>query len=118
MPARSCGGDRCTLSPGLVILPVFLPSLPQWDSEFSPHPFPDHHAYAVQDFSFALGGVLLMTEKDAVKCSGLALPEAWVLPVEAQIDDAPFGRSLLETILERLNGRTLARYPRLPRLQS
>ena len=86
----------------------FFAQLAAMGLEFSPHPFPDHHAYGAQDFSFANGGVLLMTEKDAVKCSGLALPEAWVLPVEARIDDVPLGRSLLDTILEKLNGRTLA----------
>ena len=86
----------------------FFAQLVAMGLEFSPHPFPDHHVYAATDFSFAHGGVLLMTEKDAVKCAGLALPEAWVLPVEAQIDDAPSGRSLLDTIVERLNGRTLA----------
>lgn len=76
--------------------------------EFSPHPFPDHHVYQVEDFAFVGDGVLLMTEKDAVKCAGLALPEAWVLPVEACLEDAPDGRSLLDTILEKLNGRTSA----------
>ena len=86
----------------------FFAQLAAMGLEFSVHPFPDHHAYRTQDFLFAKDGVLLMTEKDAVKCSGLALPETWVLPVEACIDDAPFGRSLLETILEKLNGRTLA----------
>ena len=86
----------------------FFTQLAAMGLEFSVHPFPDHHAYGAQDFSFADGGVLLMTEKDAVKCSGLALPEAWVLPVEARIENAPFGSSLLDTILEKLNGRTLA----------
>jgi len=86
----------------------FFAQLAAMGLEFSPHPFPDHHAYRAQDFLFAKDGVLLMTEKDAVKCSSLALPETWVLPVEACIDDAPCGRSLLDTILEKLNGRTLA----------
>ena len=86
----------------------FFAQLSAMGLQFSSHPFPDHHAYVEQDFSFARDGVLLMTEKDAVKCQGLALPEAWVLPVEAQIDESPLGGSLLETILERLNGRTLA----------
>jgi tetraacyldisaccharide 4'-kinase len=79
--------------------------------EFSPHPFPDHQAYRAEDLSFARDGVLLMTEKDAVKCSGLALSEAWVLPVEAHIDDSdnpPDGTSLLDKIVEKLNGCTPA----------
>jgi tetraacyldisaccharide 4'-kinase len=52
--------------------------------------------------------VLLMTEKDAVKCAAIPLGEAWVLPVEAEISAAADHTGLLETILEKLNGRTLA----------
>jgi len=86
----------------------FFAQLAAMGLEFSAHPFPDHHDYHAGDFAFANDGVLLMTEKDAVKCSGLTLPEAWALPVDACIDNAPDGRSLLDTILEKLNGRTPA----------
>ena len=86
----------------------FFAQLTALGLEFSAHAFPDHHAYGAEDLVFARDGVLLMTEKDAVKCSLLNLPEAWVLPVEADIEAAPDGRSLLDTLLEKLNGRTLA----------
>lgn len=76
--------------------------------EFEAHPFPDHHVYCAADLTFARDGVVLMTEKDAVKCVSLISGEAWVLPVEAQIDALPDGRELLDTILEKLNGCTLA----------
>jgi tetraacyldisaccharide-1-P 4'-kinase len=47
-----------------------------------------------------------LTEKDAVKCAGLFEGEAWVLPVSAEIEaDQP---SLIERILEKLNGRKTA----------
>lgn len=49
-----------------------------------------------------------MTEKDAVKCAAIPVGEAWVLPVDAEIDAATDHAGLLETILEKLNGRTLA----------
>ncbi|MBI2307867.1 MAG: tetraacyldisaccharide 4'-kinase [Rhodocyclales bacterium] len=68
---------------------------------FVAHPFPDHHAYAAADLDFGADAVLLMTEKDAVKCAGLIAGEAWVLPVSAVVDDG-----LIETILEKLDGRT------------
>ncbi len=29
--------------------------------------------------------VVVMTEKDAVKCRGLSLPDAWYLPVDARL---------------------------------
>lgn len=65
------------------------------------HPFPDHHAYTAEDLRFADGDVVLMTEKDAVKCAGLIAGEAWVLPVSAVVDDG-----LIERILEKIDGRT------------
>lgn len=48
------------------------------------HAFPDHHTFTRQDFSALEPGLpLLMTEKDAVKCRGLGLENAWFLAVEA-----------------------------------
>ena len=70
---------------------------------FARHPFPDHHAYSAADLAFAGDGVLLMTEKDAVKCAGLTAAEAWVLPVEAEVAPA-----LIDLILEKLRGRQAA----------
>ncbi len=70
---------------------------------FTRHPFADHHAYTAADLAFAADGVLLMTEKDAVKCAGLTAGEAWVLPVEAELPPA-----LVELILEKIRGRPLA----------
>jgi len=70
---------------------------------FSHHPFPDHHAYGAADLAFAKDGVLLMTEKDAVKCAGLTAGETWVLPVEAKLSPA-----LIDLILEKLRGRQAA----------
>lgn len=67
------------------------------------HPFPDHHRYTAEDFLPARGGVVLLTEKDAVKCAGLIAGEAWVLPVSAEIEPG-----LIERILEKLNGRKTA----------
>jgi len=76
--------------------------------EFAAHPFPDHHRYQAGDLAFARDGVLLMTEKDAVKCAAIASGEAWVLPVEAVIGTPPGHAGLFETILEKLHGRTPA----------
>lgn len=49
--------------------------------------FPDHHAYRQQDFAPARERPLIMTEKDAIKCAGFALKEAWYLPVDAELPD-------------------------------
>ena len=90
----------------------FFAQLATLGLECEAHPFADHHCYSAADLAFAHDGVLLMTEKDAVKCAAICaeipLGEAWVLPVEAEINAAADHAGLLETILEKLNGRTLA----------
>lgn len=63
------------------------------------HGFPDHHEYRVEELAFA-DGVLLTTEKDAVKLARLSLPlPVWVLPVTAEVSP-----DLAEFVLEKLNG--------------
>ena len=47
------------------------------------HPFPDHHDFCQADFRFAEPLPVLMTEKDAVKCAGLGLRDAWVISADA-----------------------------------
>ncbi len=50
---------------------------------FSPRAFADHHAFRPQDLPAA--AAVLMTEKDAVKCSGFAGDEWWAV----ELDVAP-----------------------------
>lgn len=52
------------------------------------HPFPDHHPFRMEELDFAECDVLLLTEKDAVKCSAFADERYWVLRVDAQVDPA------------------------------
>ncbi len=58
---------------------------------FTPHAFPDHHAYLANELSFANCDAILLTEKDAVKCAAFANKNYWVLRVDAQIDPALIG---------------------------
>jgi tetraacyldisaccharide 4'-kinase len=81
----------------------FFRTLESLGLRFEAHPFADHHAYSLADLAFARDGILLMTEKDAVKCAGLVAGETWVLPVEAELSPA-----LIEHILEKLRGRQAA----------
>jgi len=52
------------------------------------HAFPDHHAYTSEDFAALGGKTLLMTEKDAVKCTDIAPPDAWAVEVSARLPEA------------------------------
>lgn len=62
-----------------------------------PRPFADHHAYAAQDLAFAGEDDIVMTEKDAVKCTAFASARHWALIVNAEPDPR-----LGEMILARL----------------
>ena len=50
--------------------------------------FPDHHSYTAQDFAALDESLVLMTEKDAVKCQSLAGPNAWYLQIDALLPGA------------------------------
>ena len=73
------------------------------------HPFPDHHAYSREDFAaFEPGLPIIMTEKDAVKCRGMKLPNAWYLSVDAALP-AAFQREIVEELRRQVNAAGPAR---------
>lgn len=49
------------------------------------HPFPDHHRFVATDFGFGADAIVVMTEKDAVKCRSFASRTWWTLPVDAEL---------------------------------
>lgn len=59
--------------------------------------FPDHHAFSRPDLEFNDGKALIMTEKDAVKCSAFAQPHFWYLPISAELP-AAFSQQLLQLL--------------------
>jgi tetraacyldisaccharide 4'-kinase len=104
-PARVCTAQELKGKPLHAVAGIgdperFFRTLEGLDLAFSRHPFPDHHAYRPGDLDFGRDAVVLMTEKDAVKCAGFAAGEAWVLPVEAEVPPA-----LVDTLLEKISGR-------------
>jgi tetraacyldisaccharide 4'-kinase len=64
----------------------FFQQLSDLKLTFEAHSFPDHHAFAPNDLEFAGDAVVLMTEKDAVKCASFAKENWWYLPVDAIVD--------------------------------
>lgn len=84
----------------------FFARLQQAGLEFRAHPFPDHFRFGADDLAFAGDDIVLMTEKDAVKCSAFARESWWYLPVEAEVDPA-LGALILDK-LRSLHGRQAA----------
>lgn len=74
---------------------------------FQEMPLPDHYDFAVNPFAALSADIILITEKDAVKCVQVEDlrndPRLWVVPVAARIDGA-----LAEQIVEKLRGRPTA----------
>ena len=68
---------------------------------------PDHHDFLDRPFDAVDADVILITEKDAVKCALIEHlkhdPRLWVVPVSAQLDAA-----LAEQIVEKCRGRSTA----------
>ena len=75
----------------------FFEHLRQLGLTFVSVSFDDHYPFSAQDLEKIDCDVLIMTEKDAVKCKPFAQPHHWVLPVEASIDKA-----LMPLVLEKL----------------
>jgi len=70
------------------------------------HAFADHHPYRADDLAFVGADVVLMTEKDAVKCAAFAAANWWMLAVDAQVENA-LGEKILEK-LRKTDGRQTA----------
>jgi tetraacyldisaccharide 4'-kinase len=50
------------------------------------HGFSDHHSFSPADFDICEPtAIIIMTEKDAVKCRKLELENAWYIPVKSQL---------------------------------
>ncbi len=67
--------------------PRFFDTLEKLGFDIIPHAFPDHHAYTRQDIDFDDDKTIIMTEKDAVKCAGMADERHWYLAVNAVFAD-------------------------------
>jgi tetraacyldisaccharide 4'-kinase len=67
---------------------------------FAAHAFADHHAYTQADLEFDEADAIIMTEKDAIKCTRFARENHWVMPVDACVDPL-LGRLILEKLKTR-----------------
>lgn len=96
------GGDSCSMDDFLEFYGAFsihavagignpqrfFGMLQSMGFELEEHAFADHHSYTKQDFDVVPeGAIVLMTEKDAVKCRSLGLKNTWYVEVEARMSD-------------------------------
>lgn len=65
----------------------FFAALENQDLRFDRHPFPDHYRYRDADLAAIDADLILMTEKDAVKCLSFNDARLWYQPVSAQLPE-------------------------------
>ena len=85
----------------------FFSMLREAGLQFKEIPLPDHYDFSENPFAGILADIILITEKDAVKCRQLEIlkhdQRLWVVPVTAQIDS-----TLANDIVEKLRGHSIA----------
>ncbi len=103
-PRRTTGADalrgkRLHAVAGIGNPARFFATLASLGLAFTPHAFPDHHAFVPGDLDFPDSDAVLMTEKDAVKCRAFPRDDLYALRVEARVDER-----LADLVALRLHG--------------
>lgn len=107
LPLSSLAGTRVNAVAGLGNPSRFFYKLESAGLEVRRHVFPDHHRYTVDDFRFDDSEMIVMTEKDAVKCSVFAENHYWYVPIKAK-PDPEFISQLLNRVKEIERGQQTA----------
>ncbi len=82
----------------------FFDGLSEIGLTFDIREFPDHHDFKPSNIEYGDGALVLMTEKDAVKCETFVGKHHWYVPAEATVDKE-FGEMILNKLAEKINGR-------------
>jgi tetraacyldisaccharide 4'-kinase len=86
IPLAVLRGKRLHAVAGIGNPARFFATLRGLGLEFVPHAFPDHHAWRADELDFADCDIVLMTEKDAVKCRAFGRDDLVALRVQARVD--------------------------------
>lgn len=102
-PAGVAAGTRLVAAAGIGNPGRFFASLREAGLRFDELPLPDHYDFSGNPFAGLQADIILITEKDAVKCKqNVELksdPRLWVVPVTASIEGG-----LAEKIVEKCRG--------------
>ncbi len=102
-PLQAFRGVQCHAVAGIGNPDRFFHLLAKAGLTCENHSFPDHYAFKQRDITFNDDAPVLMTEKDAVKCTAFAGQQHWAVPVTAVL--APgFSEQLLKVLGEKYNG--------------
>jgi len=84
----------------------FFNTLSQIVANFERRIFPDHHQFGLSDFSGLDDDIVIMTEKDAVKCRTFARQNWYYLKIEARLEDHQLNR-----LMDLINQARLKKRP-------
>ena len=84
----------------------FFDTLSQCVANFERRIFPDHHQFVLSDFSGLDDDLVIMTEKDAVKCRTFARQNWYYLKIEARLEDHQLSR-----LMDLINQARLKKRP-------
>ncbi len=103
-------GKRILAAAGIGHPQRFFSMLASHDFEMKTLALPDHYAFEASTFAHLDAEIILITEKDAVKCRQIAQLQCdariWVVPVEAQLPPE-FMAKLLAALPRKKNGYTI-----------
>ncbi len=107
LPLAALAGKRIVAAAGIGNPGRFFAMLRAHGLAFDELALPDHHDFLDQPFARVDADIILITEKDAVKCGQIENlkndPRLWVVPVTAQLDGA-----LAQQIVEKCRGSSPA----------
>jgi tetraacyldisaccharide 4'-kinase len=106
-PLSGFRGQPCHAVAGIGNPERFFATLREHDLAFDARWFPDHHCFVPEDLAFGDRQPVLMTEKDAVKCEGFALPYHWYVPVTARAGPR-LEKEFTRLLAELVNGQKTA----------
>ncbi len=81
----------------------FFQALAAYAPAYKNHIFPDHHKFTNTDINFNDLKPILMTEKDAVKCSAFATEQHWFVPLKTELPEH-FFQQLLTLLKSKTHG--------------
>ncbi|MCJ0824659.1 tetraacyldisaccharide 4'-kinase [Luteimonas sp. 50] len=99
-PLSSFAGQRVHAVAGIGDPERFFAMLRGLGIAVVPHAFADHHRFEADDFQFGSDLPVLMTEKDAVKCTAFVGDRHYSVPIRAELPEA-FWIALLDRLPHR-----------------
>lgn len=103
MPLSVLAHTECHALAGIGNPQRFFDLLERAKIKVQSHAFQDHHQFVASNINFKDDKRVLMTEKDAVKCTAFATEKHWYLPVKAQ-PQQQFVDKLFTLIKEKARG--------------